>query len=79
MKTHTSTRSLHRAQSVRWAHAPARAFLVARAYCTVCGWEEVATCRVPRDVRVVGLDQGPRRQVDPCECGGAVYVDLSRG
>ncbi len=75
----TSLRSIHRAQSVRWQHAPRHGLLIARAYCTACRWEDVQHCRVPLDVRIVGLDEGPRRQADACECGGPLYVDVRRG
>ena len=79
MSTKTRTKAGHRAQSVRWQHAPKDALLVARAYCTSCGWEVLEHCRLPGDVRVIGLGLGPRRQAEACECGGPVYVDLSRG
>lgn len=75
----TSRRRPTHPQTVAYAHAPARAFVIARAYCTACDWEDVQHCRVPLDIRILGLDDGPRRQDDACVCGGAVWVDVSRG
>lgn len=80
MSAHGSRRHRIHPQDIAYALAPRRGFVIARAYCTSCGWEDVQHCRVPLDIRVVGCDEGPRRQVEPCAgCAGAVYVDVSRG
>jgi hypothetical protein len=69
------------AQRAAWQQVRPGGYLVMRAYCTACSWEDVQSCRLPDDVRsvgVIGLDD-PRRQQDLCTCGGPVYVVMSRG